>query len=147
MTPDQKELLRSSFALVAPVADQAATRFYERLFEADPSLRPRFAHTDMAGQRKALMGTLAVVVASLDRLDTLVPAVEALGRRHAGYGVADEDYATVGAALLATLEDLLGAAFTPATREAWGAAYGLLSGIMREAAAGVATGEPHEAAA
>ena len=89
----------------------------------------------MAGQRKALMQTLAVVVASLDKLDTLVPAVAALGRRHAGYGVRDEDYETVGATLLQTFEDLLGDAFTRDVREAWTAAYGLLAGIMRDAAA------------
>jgi nitric oxide dioxygenase len=135
MTPDQKAAIRSTFALAAPAADTVAIHFYERLFAADPTLRPLFAHTDMAGQRKALMQTLAVVVGSLDKLDTIVPAVQALGRRHAGYGVTDDDYATVGAALLGTFEDLLGDAFTAEAREAWAAAYGLLSGIMCEAAA------------
>ena len=135
LTPYQKDCIRESFALAAPNADQVAFHFYARLFGNDPSLRKLFAHTDMAGQRKALMQTLAVVVASLDKLDTLVPAVEALGRRHAGYGVRDEDYETVGATLLQTFEDLLGDAFTRDVREAWTAAYGLLAGIMRDAAA------------
>ena len=135
LTPYQKDNIRESFALAAPNADQVAVHFYALLFANDPSLRPLFAHTDMAGQRKALMQTLAVVVASLDKLDTLVPAVQALGRRHAGYGVRDEDYETVGATLLQTFEDLLGDAFTRDVREAWTAAYGLLAGIMRDAAA------------
>ena len=148
MNPDQKDAIRSSFALAAPAADAVATHFYDRLFAADPTLRPLFAHTDMAGQRKALMQSLAVVVASLDKLDTIVPAVQALGRRHAGYGVTDKDYATVGAALLGTFEDLLGDAFTPEAHAAWTAAYMLLAGIMREAAADAALeAEAVEAAA
>ena len=134
MNPDQKDAIRAVRAR-RPGRGRRRAHFYDRLFAADPTLRPLFAHTDMAGQRKALMQTLAVVVGSLDKLDTIVPAVQALGRRHAGYGVTDEDYATVGAALLGTFEDLLGDAFTPEAREAWAAAYGLLSGIMREAAA------------
>jgi hemoglobin-like flavoprotein len=42
MNPRQKELVQSSFAKVAPIADQAADLFYNRLFEIDPSLRPMF---------------------------------------------------------------------------------------------------------
>ena len=89
MTPRQQNLIKESFGMVAPIADQAAIIFYDRLFELDPSLRPLFAHTDMAAQRKNLMQTLTVVVKSIDKLDTIVPAVEALGaparrlRRHA----------------------------------------------------------------
>jgi hemoglobin-like flavoprotein len=80
------------------------------------------------------MGMLRMVVRGLDRLEQLVPAVQALGRRHAGYGVRDEHYATVGAALLWTLERGLGEAFTPATRAAWAAAYALLAATMQQAA-------------
>jgi hypothetical protein len=54
----------------------------------DPAVRRLFRKTDMAAQRKNLMQTLTVVVKGIDRLDALVPAVQALGRRHAGYGVA-----------------------------------------------------------
>jgi hemoglobin-like flavoprotein len=134
MTPQQQDLIRATWASVAPIADDAARIFYDRLFELDPSLRPMFAHTDMAGQRKNLMQTLAVVVKGIDRLETLVPAVEALGRRHAGYGVEPGHYATVGRALLDTLAIGLGDAFTPDAHDAWAEAYGLLSGVMLGAA-------------
>jgi hemoglobin-like flavoprotein len=138
MTPRQIELVRESFARVQPIADVAATIFYDRLFALDPEVRQLFRATDMAGQRKALMQTLAVVVAGLDRLDGLVPAVEALGRRHAGYGVSPEDFETVGAALLETLEVGLKPDFTSETREAWATAYGLLASVMIGAAESVA---------
>lgn len=130
MTPRQQTLISESWTQVAPIADQAATIFYARLFELDPSIRPMFAHTDMAGQRKNLVQTLTVVVKSIDRLEAVVPAVEALGRRHAGYGVRPSHFATVGAALLDTLSVGLGEAFTPEVREAWATAYGILADVM-----------------
>jgi hemoglobin-like flavoprotein len=92
---------------------------------------------DMAAQGRHLMGTLAVAVRGLDNLEALVPAVQALGRRHVGYGVRDEHYATVGAALIWTLERGLGERFTPAAREAWIAVYRVLATTMQEAAAEV----------
>lgn len=92
-----------------------------------------FAHTDMPAQRRNLMQTLTVVVKSIDRLETIIPAVEALGRRHAGYGVEAAHFATVGQALLDTLAIGLGDGFTPEVRVSWAAAYGLLASVMIDA--------------
>ncbi len=133
MSPEQKALVQSSFAKVAPIADQAADLFYDRLFTLDPSLRPLFK-PDMREQKRALMGMLAVAVAGLDRLEQLVPAVRQLGARHARYGVKDEHYATVGSALIWTLEQGLGDDFTPETRDAWLAVYTVLAETMKDAA-------------
>jgi hemoglobin-like flavoprotein len=138
VTPRQQILIRESWAQVAPTADTAASIFYDRLFEIDPSLRGLFSRTDMASQRRNLMQTLGVVVASIDRLEKIVPAVEALGRRHAGYGVEAGHFETVGQALLETLAIGLGEAFTPEVREAWATAYGILAGVMQSAAAEIA---------
>lgn len=138
MTPDDVTLIRSSWAAVEPIADTAASLFYGRLFELDPAIERLFRRTDMAAQRQTLMQTLTVVVKSLDRLDQIVPAVQALGRRHAGYGVRESHYATVGAALLWTLEQGLGEAFTPAVRDAWAMAYGTLASVMIDAASDAA---------
>ena len=138
MTPRQQTLIRESWAQVAPIADAAATIFYDRLFELDPSLRRLFSQTDMAGQRRNLMQTLAVVVASIDRLESIVPAVEALGRRHAGYGVEAAHFETVGQALLDSLAVGLGEDFTAEVRDAWATAYGILAGVMQSAAAEIA---------
>jgi hemoglobin-like flavoprotein len=133
VTQTQKTLVQQSFAAVAPIADDAAALFYRRLFELDPSLERMFK-SDMTEQRKKLMQMLTAAVKGLDRLDQLVPVVEDLGRRHAGYGVSDAHYDTVGAALLWTLEKGLGDAFTPAVHEAWAAVYGLLAATMKNAA-------------
>ena len=107
MTPAQKGLVQSTWSKVVPIADTAATLFYDRLFEIDPTTRPLFRGTDLAEQRRRLLQVLSVAIAGLDNLDGLVPAVEALGRRHAGYGVKDQHYDSVGAALLWTLERLV----------------------------------------
>lgn len=133
MTPEVKKLVQESWEKVEPISAVAAALFYGRLFELDPSLRPMF-RGDMQEQEKKLMQMLTVVVRGLDRLDQLVPAVQALGRRHAGYGVADAHYDTVAQALLWTLEQGLGEAFTPEVRDAWVQAYTLLAGIMQAAA-------------
>jgi hemoglobin-like flavoprotein len=134
MTTLQIELVQSSFEAVKPIAEVAADLFYTRLFELDPSLRAMF-RTDRAEQGRKLMHMIGVAVKGLSRPEQILPAVEELGRRHSCYGVRDEHYATVGAALLWTLEKGLGEAFTPDIRAAWTAVYTLLAETMRRAAA------------
>lgn len=134
MTPSQIEQVETSFRLVAPIAEPAAKLFYDTLFRMDPALKPLFAGADLAAQGRKLMAAIGFVVGSLRRPEAMLPAVRELGRRHGGYGVRPGHYATVGAALLSTLEEGLGEAFTPATREAWAAAYGLLAEVMIAAA-------------
>ena len=133
MTPQQKELVQSSWEKVVPISDTAASLFYGKLFELDPSLRPMFT-SDIKEQGKKLMTMITVAVRGLDNLGALVPAVQALGRRHTGYGVKDEHYATVATALLWTLEQGLGPDFTPETKEAWVVVYTILADTMKGAA-------------
>ena len=134
MSPDEIARIRASWTLVVPIAESLAARFYDRLFALDPSLRPLFAHADPAAQRRKLVQALAVVVAGIEQPAHLLPAVQALGRRHAAYGVEARHYDTVGDALLWTLRRALGVAFDDATRRAWAAAYALLADAMRSAA-------------
>ena len=133
VTETERNLVQQSFELVLPIADDAAALFYRRLFELDPSLQAMFKG-DMTEQRRKLVRMLVAAVKGLDRLDQLVPVVEDLGRRHARYGVADEHYGTVGAALLWAFEKGLGAAFTPEVKAAWITVYGLLAETMKNAA-------------
>ena len=134
MTPHQIELIRRTFALVAPVADVAALLFYKRLFELDPSLQPLF-RSDIKEQGTKLMQMLAAAVRLLEKPETLVPVLEDLGRRHVRYGVRDEHYDTVGEALLWMLGEMLGKDFSPAARDAWTALYEVVATTMKRAAA------------
>lgn len=134
MTPREIELVKTSWIMVRPIAANAAHIFYERLFETDPRLRSLFKG-DMDAQGRKLMAALNTVVNSLDRLETMIPMIEGLGQRHAGYGVTARDYQAVGAALLWTLQQGLGESFTEEVETAWRKAYTTLADIMRSAAA------------
>lgn len=131
MTPQQIALVQDSFRKVMPIADTAAAMFYARLFELDPSLRQLFKG-DLRKQGMMLMSMIASAVRGLTDPNALIPVLHALGRRHSGYGVVDAHYTTVAAALLWTLEQGLGDAFTPETREAWISAYSLMSSVMQQ---------------
>ena len=133
MTPEHIALVQRTFADVLPLADTAAALFYERLFTLDPALRVLF-HSDMQEQGRKLMTVLQLAVAGLSRLEALLPMVQQLGVRHRRYGVKDAHYATVGAALLWTLQQGLGERFTPEVQAAWTSAYTLLADTMRAAA-------------
>jgi hemoglobin-like flavoprotein len=129
MTPDQVKIVQDSFAKVAPIADQAATIFYDRLFEVAPQVKAMFP-PDLTAQRKKLIATLAVVVNGLSNLESVLPTVSALAIRHVAYGAKAEHYPVVGGALLWTLEQGLGQDWTVEVAAAWTAAYGTLSGYM-----------------
>jgi len=133
MTPRQIALVQESWKRVLPIGDQAAELLYARLFALDPSLE-RLFKGDMRVQGRKLMAMVSAAVSSLTRLDSIVPVVQALGRRHAGYGVEERHYAVVEEALVWTLEQGLGAGFTREVEEAWRTAYGLLATTMKTAA-------------
>ena len=134
MNTQQITLVQQSFAKVLPIADTAAALFYERLFTLDPSVKHLFKG-DLTQQGYKLMQAIGFVVKGLGRLETILPTVQSLGKRHQGYGVRTEHYDTVGAALLWTLEQGLGDGFTPEIKDSWTAAYTLLATVMQEAAA------------
>jgi len=137
MTPDQVRLVQQSFAKVAPIVDQAAIIFYDRLFEVAPAVKALFP-ADLAEQRKKLMATLAAVVNGLSNIESILPAASALAVRHVTYGAKAEHYPVVGGALLWTLQKGLGEAWTPDVAAAWTAAYGTLSTYMISEAYGSA---------
>jgi hemoglobin-like flavoprotein len=133
MTPEQIHKVQASFDAVKPIANEAAALFYGRLFEIAPEVKPLF-RGDLKEQGRKLMATLSIVVGGLKNLDAVVPAAQALARRHVAYGVMPAHYAPVGAALLWTLSTGLGEAFTPDVEEAWTSVYTTLSGAMISAA-------------
>lgn len=132
MTPQQVALVQTSFKKVVPIAGTAADLFYNRLFEIAPETRSMFP-ADLKEQKGKLMAMLGTAVSNLHQLETILPAVKALGERHKGYGVTAAHYAPVGAALLWTLEKGLGPDFTPEVKAAWTEAYTALAGVMTAA--------------
>ena len=134
MTPEQISMVQDSFKKVVPIADTAADLFYDRLFTIAPEVRPLFPD-DMKDQKKKLIAMLATAITNLHQMETILPAVENLGKRHVSYGVTAAHYEPVGAGLLWTLEQGLGPDFTPPLKTAWTEAYMTLAGAMQGAAA------------
>ena len=134
MTTAQIALVRDSFSRIAEHADQIGLAFYDTLFRINPASRALFPpNIDL--QARKLMDMLGSIVEGLDDPEGLEKMSRELGRRHVGYGVTDKDYGTVATALLWTLEQGLGPAFTPPVKQAWTETYLTLAGVMRDAAA------------
>lgn len=135
MTPHQIALIRGSFEPLKPLAATVAEAFYAQLFARDPALRSLFRGSNMAQQGERLIQMLGAAIQLLDNPAALNPVLLKLGQRHAGYGVIDAHYDSVGAALLDTLAAGLGDGFTPEVRAAWTTMYGHVARTMRQGAA------------
>jgi hemoglobin-like flavoprotein len=133
MTSKQIEIVKTTWAMVAPLAEQVGPLFYNRLFEIAPETKPLFQRTSIPEQSKKLLAMLNYVISKLDKLETLLDEINALALRHVQYGVKTEHYEKVGAALLWTLEQGLQSAWTDETKDAWITCYVLLSGAMLQA--------------
>lgn len=132
LTDTQIQLVTDSWQKVLPIKETAAELFYGRLFELDPSLQALFKG-DMKEQGERLMNMINIAVNALNRLEDVVPATQAMGRRHKDYGVQRAHYDTVAQALLWTLGQGLGPAFTAEVKDAWTQVYTLLATTMIEA--------------
>jgi nitric oxide dioxygenase len=132
LTADECRLVQASFAQIVPVADEMASRVYDRLFRSAPELRRLFT-SEFALQGAKLMEKLAVVVKGLDDLDAIGPLVRVLGRRHAAYGVDARDYDALRDAFFSAAEEQLGPAFDEDVKAAWSAAFATIAHLMIEA--------------
>jgi len=129
-------LVRTSFSLVVPIQDKIATLFYDRLFAKAPQVRRLFPD-DLAGQKRKLLALLATCVGKLHDLSALTPSIRDLGARHAAYGAKPEHYSIVAEALIWSLAQGLGTAFTLEDRAAWSKVYALLAAAMQSGASGL----------
>ena len=142
MIPQRRQLVTESWKSLSPNGALVGAIFYRRLFEIDPALRPMFSAVTLDEQIHKLVTMLDLVVHWLDVPDKVVPVLKKLGERHSTYGVQDDHYGKVGAALIGTLEEGLGDKFTPELRSAWTEAFVLISSPMRRGAAKISGAFP-----
>lgn len=128
------ELIRTSFALVEPQAEEIGKHFYATLFSKAPETRDLFP-VNMEVQRSRLLRALVHVVQMVDQPDDLVPFLQQLGRDHRKFGVLSQHYDAVGAALLSAIATFAGENWTPEIEKAWVGAYGIVADAMQQAAA------------
>ena len=134
MTPEQIKLVQQSWKKVLPIKETAAQLFYDRLFAIAPQVQPLFKNTTIPKQGAKLMSMITMAVMGLDKPNSIAKQLEESGQRHVGYGVKDEYYEYVGAALLWTLEQGLKEGYTPQVAQAWKDAYAYMATVMKQSA-------------
>jgi hemoglobin-like flavoprotein len=135
VTREEIALVKESFESLRPIPRGVGRAFYEKLFDLDPSLRALFKG-DLDAQGAMFVSALGLAVAGLDGAHTGDRPLRDLGQRHAGYGVIDAHFATFREALVKTLREQLGPAFTEAHASAWRNAFDRIGVVMRDAASG-----------
>jgi len=122
--------LQSSLDFIMADTVDFSKRFYERVFEAAPSVRGLFKN-DMAMQGRMLTHMLIGIVYSLSRPEHLVLGLKTLGKSHQKYGVRPEHYPVVKEALLKTIEEQMADDASDKVRDAWSQALDLVTDAMK----------------
>jgi NAD(P)H-flavin reductase len=118
---------------VEAAAGKATAYFYGRLFASNPEMRALFPLA-MDRQRDRFSRALARLVWSLDCPEQLDAYLRELGRDHRRFGVTARHYPEFMAALLATVREFAGAAWSDEAAAAWEAMLDLVARTMLEAA-------------
>lgn len=108
-----------------------ATRFYANMFDLQPELERLFVNGTTA-QGMMLTHMLRSVVSGLERRKHMTIGLQALGRKHAGYGVQPDHYATFRTAMLQTISGLLGGDLTPELEASWSATLDVVLTLMKQ---------------
>jgi hemoglobin-like flavoprotein len=122
MTPEQVSLITQSFDEMWPIRRNLAASFYNRFFAIAPDARHLFPD-DMQRLHVKLMDTIAAIVGALDNRALFQSIISHTALQHARFGVSSSQFAAFGDALIWSLEQQFGAAFTPELRQAWIALY------------------------
>ena len=128
--------LQASLGVVASAVERIVPHFYEQLFAANPSLRALFP-ASMNDQHERLLAALLALVdggADAARKRALLTRLEQLGRDHRKFGARGPHYASVGAALIATLRHFAGPLWAAEVEAAWLSRYSLAARVMTAAA-------------
>lgn len=93
-------------------------RFYERLFELYPYMKPLFSKVRIEEQGLRLGNILTFIVAKLDKLEQVRQEVKALAQRHIAYQVKAEYYLPFIKLLLEVLREGMAERWTPLMEQA-----------------------------
>lgn len=110
-------------------------RFYERLFEKYPGVKPLFS-TPPEEQHKKLMASLGAIVSSVTKPDVMMPYLRAMGIRHVAYKTESAHYGAVSENLVAVLAEHLSkeGEWTDEMKANWEEALQVISTVMIDAA-------------
>lgn len=134
------DLVQASWEKILPHRKHATAFFCEKLFELDPDLK-RLFEGDAHNQARKMMLMLGQTVASLGRLEKVLPMLNDVAMKHIQVGAKEKDYSSVRSALIWTLEQGLAEAFTVDVRVAWNQTFSALVDVMQRASADLLMGE------
>jgi hypothetical protein len=157
VSEDGRSLVQQSWEQVKAIGvNVVAERLYKKSFELLPECMPLFPpevrnkyrewsaddfieEDDSIWNSDAMrrlwakvINALGCTVAGLHDMGKLVPMLTKLGNRHINYGLQERFWPVVGKAVDLTLQELLGASYTPEVQQAWIMVYGFTSSIMIE---------------
>ena len=110
-------LAQTTWDQLLPISEKFSDLLLHRLRETDPATG--LSDFDPEEHRRKLMGTIDTTVSCLNDLWSLLPELDSLRRSQALYDVNAHSSGRFGEALLWTLEQGLGDAFTPEVKQSW----------------------------
>jgi len=118
MTAQGFDTIRNTYAALAPHTDVLADRFFARLFAAQPVLRALLPR-DHWQRSHDLMALLGMVVTSGNRPEGIQHALMDFGAKAQRAGIMPQQYGLARQALLDSMRDVLGAAWTEEIETDW----------------------------
>jgi hemoglobin-like flavoprotein len=137
-----ERLLRLTLDVALARDGTFAERFYDRLFASRPEVRALFHRHPPGELRTMFTKKLIALVDHVEDPDWLERELAALATSHKGYGVTAEMYPWVGGALLETLAEACGPAWSPEAEQAWREIYDSITRAILAAPPSPAPGSP-----
>lgn len=138
LSEEETKIVQESYAGLYDQSDHFSVKFYNNLFEIAPTTRKLFG-TDISSQGRKFMEVLSIIVLDLADEELIIPFIQAMGRRHVGYGAKPEHYQIVGNAFIKTLDQAFEGEWSNQEKTLWIKLYTHIAEIMIEAAAGIET--------
>ena len=125
-------IVKSTAPILQEHGETLTRHFYQRMFQHNPEVAPFFnpANQTAGKQQRALASAITAYAANIDNLEVLGGAVELIAQKHASLMIKPEHYPIVGANLLASIREVLGAGASDEVIDAWAEAYGFLADIL-----------------
>ncbi len=127
---DDLAILRDTLEMALSQDARFPSRFYEILFQRHPELEALFTRHSRGAQVRNFGKKLVAIVDHLEDPAWTERELGQLAASHTEYGVMASMYPMVGEALLDTLREACGEAFTPEAETAWRGAYARIEAAM-----------------
>ncbi|MEJ5964080.1 NO-inducible flavohemoprotein [Pedobacter immunditicola] len=139
MTSEQKALITATVPVLRENGVLLTTHFYNRMFTHNPELKNLFnmGNQQNGKQQTALAMAVLAYAENIANPAVLAPTVDRIGHKHVSLDIRPEQYLIVGKHLIASIQEVLGAAATPEIVDAWSAAYAQLAKLMSGHEAGL----------